>query len=383
MGKNAFTRSVLLIGVAATSLLLVSSAYAATPTFSAYATGNSDYVQVNVSGDDNSNVILFYLNTSSTLTENILGVTNSSGSFSEAISSSAIGVSAASPVYVTVNGQRSATITWPYSSTSSNTTLSLTQTSVTLTAGRSSVITANNTNGSSLFVSSNSTPSVANVSLSGNQVTITANTYGTTTVTVCLVNTPSACGSVTVSVPSAVSISFSQNNVIVPVSQSVPVTVSGGTGSYTISNNSDPSVIQSTISGSTVYLYSNQSSGSAIITVCSTDMSSCGIITATASSGSSSSSLSFSQQNPTLSLGQTMNVTVSGGSGTYYIASNSNTSIVEASLSSSTLTLYGNTAGSAVLNVCVSSGSCSTMTVTVVSSANQTTLNQTSLTLTP
>ncbi len=373
--------------VIAASLMFVSSAYAATPTLSAYATGNGDYVQLNISGDPSSSVVMSYLNISSTVQQSVLGSTNSSGSFSTTVSTSAYGVTPNSLFYVTVNGQRSDNGTWPYgtASSSNSTSISLSQASVTLSVGQSSIITASNTSGSSMFQSSNSTPSVANVSFSGNQITVSANTYGSTTITVCLVNSSSDCANFSVTVPnsSAQSITFSQSTVAVPQGQNIPVTISGGTGTYTISNNSNSSLIQATLNGSTVSLYSTGSTGSAVITICSTNMSSCGVITANAGTQSSVSVISFSPQSPTLSPGQTTYVTVSGGSGTYYISSNPNTSVLQAGIVGSTITLFGNANGTVLLNICASSGGCSTLTVTVNAVAVPVTLSQTSLTLPP
>jgi hypothetical protein len=363
---------------------LVGNASAATPTVSVPATGSGDNVYINVTGDPNYGVILNYLGSSSNVQMSSLGTTNSNGSFSITVSTQTYGITPGSLFYVTVNNQNSQTLTWPYTTTGSTGSLSLNQTNVTLQIGQSVVISANNNGASSLFLSSNSSPSVANVTLNGNQFTVTATTAGSTTLTVCSLASTSNCASATITVPGSGSslLTFSQNNISIPYGQTSYITVGGGTGSYYISSNSNASVIAASISGSVVSLYANGSSGSASITVCSSNMSTCGVINASASSSSNSSALSFSQTNPTVAPGQTAVVTVSGGSGTYYVSSNSNPASVQANLVGSTLTIYGNSTGSGSLTICSSSGGCGVLTVTVaVPGTTSITLSQTSLTV--
>ena len=261
----------------------------------------------------------------------------------------------------------------------------MSQTSLTLTVGQSSTITAYNNNNSSLYLSSNTNPTVANIAISGNQFTATANNSGSTSVTVCSLANSSICATATITVQSTSvqSLTFSQNNVSIGYGQNVQITIAGGTGVYSIVSNSNPSIVSASINGASINLYSNSASGSATITVCSTNMSSCGVITVTASAATTSSVLSFSQSNPSITPGQTVSVTVSGGSGSYYIASNSNTSAVQANLVSNTLTLYGNSNGMAILSICSSTGGCGTVTATVAAPGSiPVTLSQTNISLT-
>ncbi|MCL5733814.1 MAG: peptidoglycan-binding protein [Patescibacteria group bacterium] len=349
--------------------VLSQKAYAITPTVSASLTGSGDNVLLNVTGDPNSNVILNYLNNSSAVQMSALGVTNSSGSFSVTVSTAAYGIHPNSLFSVTINSQQSVASVWPYAtSTASTASLSLSQTSLSLSSGQSATITAYNNNTSVLYLSSNSNPSVANVSINGNQFTVSANTGGSTTITVCSLANSSNCASVSVTVPTASSqITFNQSSVSIAYGQNLSVSVAGGTGIYSVVSNSNPSVIQATISGSSLNLYANSSSGSANITVCSTNMSSCGVVNVTASGSSNSSILSFSQSNPVITIGQVSPITVSGGTGSYYVSSNSNTGAVQANLVGNTLSLYGNYAGSAILTICSSGSGCGTVSATVVS----------------
>ncbi|MDR3558200.1 MAG: hypothetical protein P4L61_01580 [Candidatus Pacebacteria bacterium] len=79
------------------------------------------------------------------------------------------------------------------------------------------------------------------------------------------------------------------------------------------------------------------------------------------------SAITFSQNNVSLAQNQTVNVTLYGGTGTYYISQNS--SLVTAYISGNSLALTGVTAGSASLSICSNSGSCGSLYVTVTSSS--------------
>lgn len=80
---------------------------------------------------------------------------------------------------------------------------------------------------------------------------------------------------------------------------------------------------------------------------------------------SGSGSVMFSQSSPTIGLGQNGTITLSGGNGSYYIASNSNTGGVTPSISGNTLTLYGSATGQASIVVCATGGGCGTIMTTV------------------
>ena len=372
--------------VMALALAFAPQAFAMTPSLSA-SLGSGDSVIVTVNGDANSSVVLHYLTGAGIVQLSAIGSTNSSGYFSGTIGTAAYNVSPGSLFNVQVNGQQSQTISWPYTATStgSASTLSLSQTSATLSLNQSVTITAYNNNTSALFVSSNTSPSVANISVNGNQFTISAISSGSTTINVCSVANTANCASIVVTVQGSNvnPLTFSQSNVTVAYGQTASVTVAGGNGTYSITSNSNSAAIQAAINGSTVNLYANSATGSATITVCSTDMGSCGIINVTAGS-SSSASLTFSQTNPSLITSQTVAINVSGGSGTYYLSSNSNTSVIQANLVGGVLTLFGGSSGSAVITVCASGGGCGSVTATVSLPGSSTiSLGQNNLTLGP
>lgn len=365
-----------------------SAVYAVTPTVSATVTGNGDSVLLSVTGDANSGVLLNYLGTSSVVQLSALGTTNSSGIFSATLSTATYGIARGSLFNISVNNQRSDSLVWPYlSSTTTSPTISLNQSSLTILIGQTSVISANNTTGNSLYLASNTNPSIANISINNNQITVLGNTAGSTSFQICSTVNTTNCATVVVTVQSTnvQTIGFSQNNLTVGLGQTVPVTVTGGTGTYVISGNSNPSALQATVNGTTVNLYGANSSGSASITVCSSNLSSCGVIIASAgASSSNSSALSFSQTNPVLSPGQVLAVTISGGSGSYYISSNANSGVIQANLVGATLTLYGNSAGSSVLSICATGGGCSTLAAMVAAPGTiPLTLSQNNISLSP
>ncbi len=80
-------------------------------------------------------------------------------------------------------------------------------------------------------------------------------------------------------------------------------------------------------------------------------------------------SIWFSPSSPTLNVGQSLAVSISNASyysNSYYISSNSNPSVVSASISGTVVNLYGNQSGSASINICQNSGTyCNTLYVVV------------------
>ncbi|MBI5530197.1 MAG: hypothetical protein HY918_01725 [Candidatus Doudnabacteria bacterium] len=375
-----------MLAVFVMALGFVPQAKAMTPTLSLVSKADGDQVEITVNGDANASVIFFYTKKDYGSQIVSLGTTSSSGSLVTTISSSSYGIVGNSSVYVAtggVNGSKSAATTWPNLNTAGN--FSLNQTGLALTLNQTSSITAYNAGGNAIYVASNSNPPVANINISGNQISVTAIGYGSTVVSVCLVGNTSTCASfyVTVQNGTAQALTFSVNNLTVTPGQSVPVTISGGTGTYTVLNNSNSSVIQTSINGSVITLSTTATSGSSAITVCSSNMNSCGIINATAGS-TSTTPLTFSQNNPSLSVGQSLTVGLSGGSSsTYYISNNSYPTVVNAVISNSNLVITANSTGSSTITVCSSSGACGSLIVTVAYTSNGGTLqlSQTSISL--
>lgn len=360
-------------------------AHAMTPTLSVSPTGSGDNVQISVSGDPNVSVLLFAGSQFA-----ILGNTNSSGNFSTVVSSAAVvtkGIQSNTTVYVKTNGlsgTQSNNASWPYVTSSSTTsTLTLSQNggistsalAVLLNIGQTTTVTAS---ANYLYMLSNSTPATANININANTITIAANTYGSTVANICIVGSTTNCATITVTVQNsnAQQLTFSQNNFSIYSGQSVPVTVSGGTGNYVISNNSNSSAVQANINGSVVTLVANNAGGASSVTVCTTDMNYCGIINVSATT-INSNAVTFSQTNPVVPLGQSTTVTIYGGTGNnFYVSSNSNPSIVQANINSNILTLIANAAtGTSTLSICAYAGSCGTITANVSSVNNNGTIS--------
>lgn len=341
-------------------------AAAITPTLSVSATGSGDNVQINVTGDSNSSVLLFYGSNAFT----VLGTTNSSGSFSATISSATYNIAANSQVYVRVggiSGQQSNTISWPWtqSSGTSGSTITLSQSAILLNVGQTSTITANS---SYLFLKNNTNPAIANINLNGSNIAVTANAYGSTVASICVLGSTTNCADLSITVQNygASQLGFSRNNFSIYSGQSASVSVTGSSSSnYIISNNSNPTAVQASINGATITLTATSTSGATSITVCSSSMNYCGILNVNSTS-INSTALSFSQSNPFVPLGQNVTVTIYGGTGTnFYVSSNSNPSVVQPNISSNILTLVPIATGSSQISICANAGSCATLTATV------------------
>ena len=371
------------------SFSFAKSAFAMAPTFSLTTDpNNSSYVQINVTGDANSGVILrYYSTTASGQLMHSIGVTNASGNFSGSIALTDYNITQNSAVGVTVNGQSSSNTTWPYTSSTATTTFSLSQGSVVLTIGQSTTITTSNTTSNALYLSSNTNPQVANIAFNGNQITVTGLSTGQTTANICVINSSSSqnCASLYILTQGASSqLLFSQNNTSIISGQNIQINITGGNGFYQVQNNTNASLISTSLNGPVLTLYANGSTGSTTVTVCSTDMNACGVVNASIGTYTSSGTgLSFSQSYPTITTNQTAVINISGGYGAYYVSSNSNSSIVQTYISTSTVTLYGNAPGTASVTVCAPSGQCGIISANVVaSSGGVLTLSQTSVGLT-
>ncbi len=352
------------------------TAHAAVPTLSLVSAGG-DLAQISVTGDPSAGVMLYYnVGTASGAFSTTLGSTNASGSFGATLSASSYAINTGGSVYVVVNGQQSSVQAWPTSGTAASTATptgapSFSQSSITIGVGQSTtVVSQGSTNGVYLLV--NSSPTTATVSASGTQITVTGNQIGSSSATLCYVGTASSCAIVSISVQAAsvATVSFSQNNITLSSGQTLPITVSGGTGNYAVTSNSNPTVVQASISSSTVTLYAPATSGTAVITVCSSGTSSCGTLSVSVSASVTAASQSlvvFGAANPPVTVGQDAPVTVSGASGKYSIGNNPSPNLVKASLNGSTLTLTGVAPGSAFVTVCDASNSnnCATVFFTV------------------
>ncbi len=322
----------LAVFVLVSGLFLASlAAHATTPTLSISATGSGDSVSISVYGDSYSNAVLYYQNNGNSYgygtQSQYIGTTNSSGYLSTTVSASTYGISAGSTVYVIVNNQTSSSVAWPYS--------------------------YNNNNNYNCY----------------NYGYNYGNCYG--------------------------SLTLSQTSVSVAVGQSVSVTIGGGNLPYTMYT-TGTNIFQAVISGNTLQV-SGLYSGSGSVNVCSSGGlpaqagigSGCAVLSVTINStnyyGGNNyynppvynnpvqPAITFSQNSPTLYVGQSMTISVSGGNaynygyygGSYYVGYNSSSSVLSAVINGSTLTLQGVANGNASVVICSSSTNCSALNVTV------------------
>jgi ferredoxin len=338
-------------------------AHAATPTLSlSSATGDS--VQITVIGDPNASVSLFYnVGSTSGMQTRSIGTTSPNGILSTVVSTNGYGAIGGSLSYITVNGQQSAMVVWPYVGSGGTGTLTLSQNTLNLPQGQSVTISAYG-GFTTLTVTNNSNPSVANFAVNGSQIVVTGNNPGTTIATICNQNNLNNCAalSVTTQTGTGQSLTFGQNNVYLSTGNSIMVSISGGSGSYYISNNSNQSVVQASVSGSSLSLYATGVSGFSTITICSQN-NQCGTVTVSVNT-SGSGSITFSQNNLFLSSGNTQSVSIFGGSG-YYISNNSNQSVASAYLSGTNIIVSAMATGNTTVTVCGSGNACGTLYITV------------------
>lgn len=258
--------------------------------------------------------------------------------------------------------------------TSGATVLTFSQSSVTIAPGQS--VPINIYGGTGYYmIQNNSNSSLIQTSINGSAINLSVNSSaGSGSVTVCSTNN-SSCGiiNVTAGTTSSSAISFSQQNVTLSVGQSTNVSITGGsTSTYYISNNSNPNILQATISGNTLFLTGNVN-GSSSVTVCSS-IGSCGIVNVAVNYVSTGGKIALSQTYLNLLVGQTLSVTITGGTAPYNTPISSN-SIYTASISGNVLSVYGRGAGSGIVDVCSAEGGCIILNVTV-SGSGSSTLNQ-------
>lgn len=326
--------------------------HAATPAALVLSQASGDVINVQITGEPNSAIQLYFYPPNSSLPTSIpFGFTNSNGSYSNTFSSGAYGIPPGVQSYIIINGQQSATATWPAYSP----TITLSQYSVNLSVGQSVAINSSNIPTASY----NSNEAAITKSISNSTVTLTAKATGSGTVTIC--GTTVGCANITFVVGSttASAITFSQNNISLTTGQSSAVTIyyeRPGNGFF-VSANSNPSAVTASISGqsSSISLY-GEDTGSATITICSKDNSNvCASLYINTTAGTNTAStISFSQSTVILNYGQNTIITATGDpDNKYFVSSNSNPNIVSVGISGSTISFTGgNTAGTGTIKIC-------------------------------
>jgi hypothetical protein len=324
-----------------------------------------DAVQVSAIADPNTSLRLSFLPPGATqVTSLTFGTTDNNGRLVTTISSGAYGIPAGSPAYLSNGGLQSGTTIWPTYASS----LQLTPSSVQIGVGQNTVVTAS----SVITLAANTNTTSIGTSIAGNQLRVTGLTTGNGSLYVCSVNAGCTALIVTVGGQGQSTVSLSQNNVNLSSRQTIELTMFGPQGGFVVSSNSNPTAVTPSISGgsSSLVLYGNDTAGTATIVVCSTTSSSnCATLTATVSGTPAviPGGLTLSPNSLVLTPAQTQFVTISGGpNNTYYLSGNSNSSVVQATLSGNSLTLVGGTTGTATVSVCSASinATCGTVSVT-------------------
>ncbi|MDR3643367.1 MAG: pilus assembly protein N-terminal domain-containing protein [Candidatus Doudnabacteria bacterium] len=377
-----------------------------------YQGGTSGNVQINVSNSNPfSGVNLSYRQSSSLWTQvSNIGQTDGGGNFTSVVSLPGDGSGSPLQIYVTVGGQQSSTVQLYPNGNNNNGCgyygcnnvggLTLSQSSVSLNVGQSVSVTASAPiygYSNNVYVSSNSSPSVASASVSGNQVTVYGISSGSTTISICLSSGSSMCASLYVTVSGGSNcyngsgyncgntgnVWFNPANPTMYVGQSLAVSINSSVTNnaygayaaayYSISSNSNTSVVTGTVNGTVLNLYAAQS-GSASLVVCSNSLNFCGTLYVTVNGSGNcgyygcGTGLTLSQTSLSLTAGQGASVTVTNNNsgGTPYISSNSNSGVASATVSGNAIYVTGISSGTTNISICQNNASqCATLSVTV------------------
>jgi hypothetical protein len=168
------------------------------------------------------------------------------------------------------------------------------------------------------------------------------------------------CGSGTIQKNISLALGQSQSTVFEPSVYGTPI--------Y-ISSNSNQSVVSASILNNYSVYFTGLTTGTSTIMVCQNNYNFCVVYNVSVGGSSSYGTLTFSQNGAAMSVGQNTSVQIfsnMASSGSYYLSSNSNSSVVDASVSSNTLYLTARAVGSSNVSVCqYNTNACGTVFVTV------------------
>ena len=161
-------------------------------------------------------------------------------------------------------------------------------------------------------------------------------------------------------------LSFSQSIVNVNAGQSMVVSAALS-ATLSVSNNTNPTVASATISGNQITV-NGLSAGTSNITICAPNIG-CGIIYVTVNASSANTSpISITPSTVNLTIGQGTTVTISGGSGSYYVNTSSNQAVASSNISGANMNINAIMSGSTNIGVCTQGSnntSCGSVTVYV------------------
>jgi hypothetical protein len=242
--------------------------------------------------------------------------------------------------------------------------LSFSQANVSVVSGQNLPITINGGNGAYQILN-NSNSSTIQASITGSVLTLsTGATTGSSSIVVCSTDM-ALCGVVMVTAGSASSVvvSFSNSSPVVSVGQNIMVNVYGPSGvQFYVSSNSNPSIVQANLSGTTLTL-TGIAAGTSSIALCSTT-STCAPLSVTVQAALAVGNITLNQNTVSVLSGQSFNLTISGGTQPYNLVGGTS-AISQETLNGNTLTVYGVAGGTSSVNVCSSAGGCTLLTVTV------------------
>lgn len=256
--------------------------------------------------------------------------------------------------------------------------LSVSQNNVFLNVGQTASVTTFPPNNATVNVFSISNTSVVNAYMNGTVLNLTGNGSGFATVRVCTSDLHCANISVTVSGSgTSGSLSFSPSSATLSVGSNTSVTVFNNTSQSLYVSSYVASIASVQLSGNTLFI-TGVSQGSMSATVCALNASICANLPITVIG--SSTQVTLSPNNVSLSVGQSTSISISGGS-SYFIFSNSNSSVASAFVSGSSLTVNALALGTSQIMVCaVGTSQCAVAVVNVIG-AGSVSLNPTSVSL--
>jgi ferredoxin len=175
---------------------------------------------------------------------------------------------------------------------------------------------------------------------------------------------------VTVGSTSSGNLTLGQTEVTLTSGQSDAVTVSGGSGTYYISSNSNGSAATAAVSGASVVI-SAVGTGTDNVSVCSST-GQCATIYVTVNGASSGTVTTGSTLTMTqvLSVGQGVNILLSGATAPYTISSNQSAAFNASINSGDVLTLTGVAVGQSSITVCSSNEVCMPIYVDVTAAVS-------------
>jgi len=265
----------------------------------------------------------------------------------------------------------------------SYTQLSFSQNNLQLIPGLSQNVTVTGGPSSSYYLAANTDSGMATANLSGATLTVTGGSNtGSAIIKVCSTTVNDTCGQLNVynnadtQKASPNTLAFSQNVVVVAKDASTNVTVSGGSGGYVVSGNTNPIIAAAQINGaSDIINIQGQQIGSTTINICSTTGNACAGIYVNVTD--QITPITFSQSAITIAADNKSILSIFGETGAKKITANDNPSLVTPSLNNDgniLLLAAGSRAGSAVIKICSETHdtNCAAVKITVTAPAGAT-----------